>query len=129
MSADSLNSGRPERGKRLLATIDLADDGIHEVEALVDGLEESLIVMRVEGRALAFLNVCPHAGRRLDWAPGQFLVDRGLLLCAVHGASFERTGGLCVAGPCRGNPLRAVAVLERDGWVSLDETDPINRAG
>ena len=68
----------------------------------------------------AWLNVCPHAGRRLDWAPGQFMCSReGLLVCAVHGASFELEGGLCVAGPCRGDALRPVAVEVRDGQVWL----------
>ena len=89
----------------------------------MDGVEESLILQRVDGRAVAFVNVCPHAGHRLDWAPGQFLIDQGRLVCAVHGACFERMQGLCVAGPCRGNSLRAVAVVEQDGWVLLAEPD------
>ena len=122
MSADSLNSARAERGERLLATADLAEGAVSEVEALVDGVEESLILLRVDGRALAYLNVCPHAGHRLDWSPGQFLIDQGRLVCAVHGACFERMQGLCVAGPCRGSSLRAVAIVERDGWLSLDDT-------
>ena len=40
-------------------------------------------------------------------------------LQAVHGASFELEGGLCVAGPCRGDALRPVAVEVRDGQVWL----------
>ena len=68
----------------------------------------------------AWLNVCPHAGRRLDWAPGEFLKSKdGLLVCAVHGASFETIGGECVAGPCRGDHLRAVPVELRDDDVHL----------
>jgi nitrite reductase/ring-hydroxylating ferredoxin subunit len=67
----------------------------------------------------AFLNICPHAGRRLDWAPGQFLIDRGLLVCAVHGASFDPLSGECVAGPCRGASLRAVPTEIRDAQVRL----------
>ena len=68
----------------------------------------------------AWINVCPHAGRRLDWAPGRFLASKdGLLVCAVHGASFETRGGVCEAGPCRGESLRAVAVEVRDGAVWL----------
>ncbi len=64
--------------------------------------------------------MCPHAGRRLDWSPGQFLKSReGQLVCAAHGASFELENGLCVAGPCRGDALRAVPVEVRDGQVWL----------
>ncbi|HNV79908.1 MAG TPA: Rieske (2Fe-2S) protein, partial [Thermomonas sp.] len=41
------------------------------------------------------------------------------LVCAAHGASFELANGVCVAGPCRGESLRAVAVEVRDGGISL----------
>ena len=99
----------------------LADDSLHEVEAVLDGDAESLIVHRdAAGAVRAWLNVCPHAGRRLDWAPGKFLRAKdGTLVCAAHGASFELAHGVCVAGPCRGEALRAVAVEVRDGEVSL----------
>jgi len=95
--------------------------GFAEAEAVVDGEAESLILHRdADGAVRAWLNVCPHAGRRLDWAPGQFLASKeGLLVCAVHGASFETAGGVCEAGPCRGEALRAVAVEIRDGTVWL----------
>lgn len=87
-------------------------NGLLEVEASVDGDAESLILHRdAAGAVRAWLNVCPHAGRRLDWAPGQFLRSKeGLLVCAVHGASFNLGSGECVAGPCRGEALREVAV-------------------
>ena len=96
-------------------------DSLHEVEAMVQGDGESLILHRdAAGEVRAWLNVCPHAGRRLDWAPGQFLRGKdGLLVCAVHGASFELQGGSCVGGPCRGESLREIAVEVRDGDVRL----------
>lgn len=99
----------------------LALDSLHEVEAMVDGDAESLLLHRdAAGVVRAWLNVCPHAGRRLDWAPGQFLRSKeGLLVCAVHGASFELQHGECVAGPCRGESLREVAVDCVDGEVLL----------
>ncbi len=101
----------------------LAPGSLHEVEAMVDGDAESLILHRTsDGSVRAWLNVCPHAGRRLDWAPGQFLRSKdGLLVCAVHGASFELERGECVAGPCRGEALREVAVHCLDGDVRLGE--------
>jgi len=82
--------------------------------------DESLILHRDGDVVRAWLNVCPHAGRRLDWAPGKFLKDKqGQLVCAVHGATFELQQGVCVAGPCRGAALRAVEVEVRDGAVFL----------
>ena len=104
-----------------LLSLDALDDGaLAETVVVLDGDAESLILHRQGEAVRAWLNVCPHAGRRLDWAPGRFMKDReGLLVCAVHGASFELQGGQCVAGPCRGDALRPVPVEVRDGQVWL----------
>jgi len=105
---------------RLIALDDIAEGGFAEVEATIGDDAESLILYREGGEVRAWLNVCPHAGRRLDWAPGQFLKSKdGLLVCAAHGASFELVRGDCTAGPCRHDALRAVAVQVRDGGVYL----------
>lgn len=109
----------PSGATRLIALADVPEGAAREVEAVVDGVAESVIVVREGGSARAYLNICPHAGHRLDWSPGNFLIDKGRLVCAVHGACFERMSGLCVAGPCRGSSLRAVAVEQADGWVVL----------
>jgi nitrite reductase/ring-hydroxylating ferredoxin subunit len=98
----------------------IADGGFAEVEACIDGEAESIVLFRDGSAVRAWLNVCPHAGRRLDWAPGQFLKSKdGLLVCAAHGAGFELQRGECVSGPCRGQSLRAVAVEVREGGVVL----------
>jgi nitrite reductase/ring-hydroxylating ferredoxin subunit len=104
-----------------LAVVDnLPDGGLLEVEAEIDGVAESLILHRDGDRVRAWLNICPHAGRRLDWAPGKFLLSKeGLLVCAAHGASFELREGVCVGGPCRGDSLRTVAVAVAGGEVRL----------
>ncbi len=95
--------------------------GFAGCEAMVDGAMESIILHRDAGDGVrAWLNICPHAGRRLDWAPGQFLKAKdGQLVCAVHGATFETAAGACTAGPCRGDALRAVPVAVRDGVIYL----------
>lgn len=106
-----------------MLTLDrFGEDGFAEVEAVVDGDAESLLLFRDGGQVRAWFNVCPHAGRRLDWAPGRFLRSKtGNLICAAHGAAFELTRGECVSGPCRGQSLRAVPVEVRDGAVWLVE--------
>lgn len=120
----SLNAG-PARAEDqdMRPLIDLAqlDDGaLGEVQVHVEGQEQSLILHRRGDAVQAWINVCPHAGRRLDWAPGQFLKSsEGHLVCAVHGAAFGLGDGVCVAGPCRGDALRPVAVKVRDGKVWL----------
>lgn len=98
----------------------LADGSFAETEVVIDGDAESLVLYREGDVVRGFLNICPHAGRRLDWAPGQFLKSReGHLVCAAHGASFALDSGECVAGPCKGDRLRAVALQVRDGQVFL----------
>ena len=96
----------------------MEDGSFVEMEAVLNGDAESLILYRDGQQVRAWLNVCPHAGRRLDWAPGKFLKSKeGHLVCAAHGASFELVNGDCIAGPCRGDSLRSVAVEVRDGQV------------
>lgn len=111
----------PVSSSSLLALLSsLPDQGFAEVEATVDGDSESLVLYRDGEQVRAWLNICPHAGRRLDWAPGQFLKSQeGHLICAAHGASFELQEGTCVAGPCKGGALRAVPTRLVDGQVLL----------
>jgi nitrite reductase/ring-hydroxylating ferredoxin subunit len=105
----------------LSALSNIPEGGATEVEAEVDGEAQSLILTRRGEYVSAFFNVCPHAGRRLDWAPGRFLIDQGHLVCAAHGATFTLDRGECVSGPCRGQALRSVAVDVEDGRVLLAE--------
>ena len=120
LNNETVDTSSPPQRTALIALDSIADGGFAEAEATIDGDAESLILYRQGDTVHAWLNICPHAGRRLDWAPGQFLKSKeGLLVCAAHGASFELTNGECVAGPCRGEALRAVAVEVRDGAVWL----------
>lgn len=101
-----------------LCRLDAIDPGgAVAVDIRLEGEDVSLIVVRHGDTAHAYLNVCPHAGRRLDWAPGRFLFKAGTLVCAAHGASFAADSGLCTAGPCRGQSLQALPVTVRDGVV------------
>lgn len=112
-----MDTGRPAT---LLCRLDeIPDGGTTAIEqvAAVDG--ESVIVQRTGEVVRAWLNVCPHAGRRLDYAPGQFLRKGELIICAVHGASFDCGSSVCVAGPCRGESLRTLPVELRGDEVWL----------
>lgn len=101
---------------------DIPPGGAAAIDASLPGDSadpSSVIVLRDGDRVHAYLNVCPHAGRRLDYAPGKFLRKDDTLICAVHGATFSLADGLCVAGPCRGEHLRRVAVRVIGGEVRL----------
>jgi len=117
--SSSLNEGS---ASTVLANLqDLAPDSVHAREVWIDGELESLILYRdAAGDVQGWLNICPHAGRRLDWSPGQFLRSKqGELVCAVHGATFALPQGACVAGPCRGESLRKVALQCENGEIRL----------
>jgi nitrite reductase/ring-hydroxylating ferredoxin subunit len=99
----------------------LAERGAGVRFRLAPGAEdEKGFAIRSGGKAVAFVNRCPHAGTELDWQPGEFFDVAGLyLVCSTHGALFEPGSGLCVAGPCRGASLQPIAIRERDGDVYL----------
>ena len=117
--SSSLNHVQERDSAQILGALDaIPDGGFAEAQAHIEGELASVILHRDGDAVRAWWNVCPHTGRRLDWSPGQFLKSRdGLLVCAVHGASFETRDGVCIAGPCRGDRLRAIAVAVRDGMV------------
>ena len=83
-------------------------------------------VVRSGSEIRAFVNRCPHRGHPLNLSANRFLTaDESLILCASHGALFEKLTGYCVAGPCVGLSLRPLAVRIVDGFVLLgDEVDP-----
>lgn len=102
--------GESVRGS-LIHRQDLPDAGIVELTVMIDGESESIIVQcGADVPVRAWRNVCPHEGRRLNYAPGKFLIDKQNLVCAAHGASFRLADGFCVSGPCRGESLQPVAV-------------------
>jgi nitrite reductase/ring-hydroxylating ferredoxin subunit len=82
-------------------------------------------VVRKGEHVFAYLNRCPHAGHPLNWQPNDFLTpDQALLMCRSHGALFDITTGLCVAGPCTGANLRSIAVrIEHDYIMLVDDPD------
>jgi len=106
--------------RRLCRLHDMPDGEAMALDVMLPEGEESVILLRLGERVNAWLNICPHAGRRLDWAPGKFLVSKGMLVCAAHGASFSVDSGECTGGPCRGESLRAVPVRVEQGEVVLD---------
>ena len=113
--------------RRLIcASAALADSGlgvrfrIHPADA-----DEKGFAVRSNGRAVAYVNRCPHMGTELDWQPGEFFDLAGLyLVCSTHGALFEPGSGKCVAGPCRGASLEPLAIREEGGEVFLELAGP-----
>ena len=100
---------------------EIPEDGVLGLDP-ADPNGEALVLARNGSEVRAWLNVCPHAGRRMDYAPNLFLFKEGHLTCAVHGASFALArNGLCVQGPCRGESLAPVPVHVDAGAVYRDQ--------
>jgi nitrite reductase/ring-hydroxylating ferredoxin subunit len=114
---------------RLCGIDDVPENGAISVDIELTCSQSSFIVTRCNGQVHAYRNLCPHAGRRLDWAPGKILHKDRVLVCAVHGASFRIETGLCISGPCRGEQLESIRVRIEGDAVLLDEPSglhPVN---
>lgn len=97
---------------------ELEDPGCREFEIGGGDWPFRGFVVRKGDAVFAYENVCAHVGHPLNWMPDAFLTkDRSSIICSSHGAQFEIDTGLCIAGPCIGKSLRAVATEIRDGVV------------
>jgi nitrite reductase/ring-hydroxylating ferredoxin subunit len=80
-------------------------------------------VVRINDQVRGYLNSCPHARHPLNFKPNQFLtMDGTLIVCAAHGALFEKLTGYCVVGPCAGQSLQTVPLEVSDGYVMLAQS-------
>jgi len=106
-------------GKQQVALLsDIADSGAREFE--LDGRDGRVpgFMVRKKDRVFAYVNICPHAGRPLNWGPDRFLTrENGLIMCAGHGALFQIDSGLCVEGACLGASLTSLELEIIDGRV------------
>jgi len=109
----------PDGALALCAGAELAEAGTaHMFDVMLWRRPARAFALRFEGRVVAYLNRCAHVPTEMDWRPGEFLdTERRFIVCSMHGAVYEPTSGHCIAGPCAGQRLMAVAVVERAGQV------------
>lgn len=87
---------------------------------------EALVVRQGE-HLFAYLNRCPHTGAPLNWNEHQFLTrDAAWIQCAMHGALFNISTGQCVAGPCAGDQLYRLSLVEKNGEWFVEVADGIS---
>ena len=68
------------------------------------------------GIVRAFVNLCMHLPVPLDAGSNEFLDDDGVhLICGTHGALYRPEDGLCIWGPCEGESLERLEVVEENG--------------
>ena len=81
----------------------------------------ALLVIKRAGELFLYRNKCPHTQDTLDPMGGSVASDDGLLIhCQRHAAEFITDTGECVAGPCQGESLSAVAFTLSNGDIYLD---------
>lgn len=100
----------------------LTDPGSRGFTLPQDGGEVEGFIVQKNGVVAAFLNKCPHTGAPLNWSPHQFLdIEGDFIECSLHGAIFRPDDGYCVRGPCVGESLQSLPVIQEDGflWVCL----------
>jgi nitrite reductase/ring-hydroxylating ferredoxin subunit len=101
----------------LCSVSDLVDGESRGFE--LEGL--SLFIVKQGDQLSMFKNSCPHRGIRLEWQPDTFLdVEKQFIQCATHGALFTINSGECIAGPCPGERLEAIAFTIVDGMIRID---------
>jgi nitrite reductase/ring-hydroxylating ferredoxin subunit len=113
-----------DEDRRIVAAGEVPEDGTLLVTLRDDDGEREAILTRLgDGTVVAFENYCQHwTDVRLDRGSGA-PVRNGELICAKHGATFERDSGYCNFGPCEGAYLRTVDVAVEDGAVYLADED------
>lgn len=122
-TCDMTNTGvRPA----ILCRLDeLQDPGSRGVTLQQGGRLLDVMVVRKGRDVYAYVNSCPHTGSPLDWVEHEFLsLDKQHIQCAMHAALFRLTDGLCVAGPCTGSSLTAIAVTVEAGLVIVAPATP-----
>jgi nitrite reductase/ring-hydroxylating ferredoxin subunit len=114
-----MDSPAPIAEQHVCASADLEERGKAVVFDVMLWREPArAFALRFDGRVVAYMNRCAHVPTELDWQPGEFLdLDKRWIICSIHGATYEPTDGYCIAGPCRGQRLMALQVVERDGQV------------
>jgi len=92
------------------------EDGAARAFHLSEQLE--IFIVRQGRHIFGYHNCCPHTGAPLNWLPEQFLDFSGdYIQCTGHDAMFRVEDGFCVSGPCHGQSLTPVQLIELDGDI------------
>lgn len=101
-----------------LCHLDELDDGQSRgFDPLQQG-RDSLFLIRQGTQVFGYRNACPHRGYQgtsMAWKKDAFLTkQRDRILCAAHGAQFDIASGECVVGPCIGQSLEKLRLIQTE---------------
>lgn len=102
---------------------DLAPGEVYVVRLGRDGdgyAREALVLRDANGALRCYRNLCKHLPIPLDGGTRRFMDPTGRYLeCGTHGATYRPEDGLCVAGPCEGERLDALPLVEENGRLLI----------
>ncbi|TDR23699.1 Rieske (2Fe-2S) protein [Marinicella litoralis] len=107
---------------KLAKLIDVPIDKWSEHTLQTENGLTSVMIKRGHAEWVAFVNECPHQGRRMDYAENAFLeTPDHQLVCPAHGATFDASTGFCTNGPCVGQSLTQLQVSfdQQDVFVEI----------
>jgi len=99
---------------RLCHRSELAEGSARGFDPNSHGRDMLFVVRR--GGFHAYRNACPHwEGTSLPWRKDAYLnADASRIECSAHGAQFDIASGACLQGPCVGQSLTRVDLIETD---------------
>ena len=87
---------------------------------------DTVVALKWRGEVRAYRNLCPHLDVAMQYRKDKFMSGDGKhIVCFAHGALFRPDDGECVLGPCLGQSLRPLAVIQDEGqalWVARSPT-------
>jgi nitrite reductase/ring-hydroxylating ferredoxin subunit len=82
---------------------------------------QSIFVIKHENAFHAYLNRCPHQGKRLNENNSAFVdMEDELIRCDSHEALFDISSGSCVSGPCSGSQLTKLNTQIRSNTLFIE---------
>lgn len=108
----------PPAGTLIVKLDNLPAHGGKDILFKDGAFQTNIFIQKTQEGVFVYENRCPHAGTPLNMIGDRFLnIDKTHLICRTHGALFNIGDGQCIAGPCKGQSLRAVAFEVRDGAI------------
>ena len=102
---------------------DIKDGHSHGFDPLENG-KDTMFVVRQGMNFFAYRNDCPHYDHaKMAWKKNEFLTDDlSMITCSAHGALFEIETGVCTLGPCIGDKLTQLDIIQVGDEIWLKES-------
>ncbi len=113
----------PAPGTRIIRQEEVPTESVIGVTVKSEKGDFPLLLVRLKGECLAYVNACPHQYLPLDQRGKRILSqDSELLRCSNHDATFSARTGEGVGGFGKGCALDPVPVsVDEEGWLLIGD--------